>query len=593
MKRKSAVSALERTNSSRKAQKSDSEPPGYEVNSEVEENEELSFMEGEEHFDFPATNGEEGENLIKISKFEPNDKNTVSLGSDVVYGMKKGETIVCRGQYKLSVLKGAIRLMGATIHAHPERYHIHALPSHSLPVIECIQVENLDLVEETVIPGTEHLFDEYRAIVRLEPVNCGIESVAEVAPVFKNLANLSAPMGTFELLTKGPETTRLFTPFKTWYDTAYKLLAAMDDSDKPPVMMVTGPKSSGKSTFSRFLNNFLNSKIDGVYYLELDPGQPEYCIPGTLSLSLTSFNFGLPYTHNPRDNKAVIKAHALGDLSPKDQPELYLSFANDLLRVYQTQLTIKPAPLIINTPGWARGLGLDLTVQIASDSQLSHVVYLGSHEGQDTMRQALSAVPSFFTPENALVQSWTSKYSSPDLRTLQTISYFHSLNFNKHLTEISPYSVSYVSSGVKGLHVQQDEGILPEDMDICFNGTIVHVVEVEENVHVETNESTDLPLLKSPQVALDPATSKCLGYAIVQSLDKENQQIRLLTPIDVSGLKKKTLILVRGRLQIPLWTLWNHKAAKTPSNAPYLSKSGTVGAGSTTQKVRRNIQRGN
>jgi polynucleotide 5'-hydroxyl-kinase GRC3/NOL9 len=592
MKRKSAVSALEGANSTRKAQKSDSDTPGYEANSDGEENGELSFVEGEEHFDVPATNEGEGENLVKISRFEPNDKNTVSMGSEVVYGMKKGETIVCRGQYKLSVLKGAIRLMGATIHAHPERYHVHALPSHSLPVIECIQVENLDLVEETVIPDTEHLFDEYRAIVRLEPASCGIESVAEVAPVFKNLANTSGT-GTFELLTKGPESTRLFTSFKTWYDTAYKLLAAMDDSDKPPVMMVTGPKSSGKSTFSRFLNNFLNSKIDGVYYLELDPGQPEYCIPGTLSLSFTSFNFGLPYTHHPRDNKTIIKAHALGDLSPKDQPGSYLSFANDLLRVYQTQLTTRPAPLIINTPGWARGLGLDLTVQIANDGQLSHVIYLGSQEGQDTMRQALSSVPSFFAPENALTQSWTSKYSSPDLRTLQTISYFHSLNFNQHLTEIPPYSASYVSSEIKGFHVQKDEGILPEDMDICFNGTVVHIVEVEENVYIETKESTDLPLLKTPQVALDPATSKCLGYAIVQSLDKDNQQIRLLTPIDVSGLKKKSLVLVRGRLQIPLWILWNHKMAKTQSDAPYLSKSGTVGAGSATQKVRRNIQRGN
>lgn len=593
MKRKSAVSALEGANSSRKAQKSDSETPSYEANSDGEDNVELSFVEGEEHFDVPAVNEEEAENLVKLSTFEPSEKNTVSIGSGVVYGMKKGETIVCRGQYRLSVLKGAIRLMGATIHAHPEHYQVHALPSHSLPVIECIQVENLDLIEETVIPGTEHLFDDYRAIIRLEGDYCGIESVAEVAPVFKNLANVSTDTGSFELLAKGPESTRLFTPFKTWYDTAYKVLASLDDSDKPPVLMVTGPKSSGKSSYCRFLNNFLNSKVDGIYYLELDPGQPEYCIPGTLSLVFTSFNFGLPYTRHPRNNKSIIKAHALGDLSPKDQPDSYIAFANDLLRVYRTQLTVKAAPLLINTPGWARGLGLDLTVQIAADAQLSHVVYLGSQEGQDMMRQALSSVPSFYAPENALMQSWTSKYHSPDLRTLQTISYFHSLNFNQHLTEIPPYAVSYASSGIKGLHVQQDEGILPQDMDICFNGTIVHIVEVEENVHIGTSESTDLPLLTSPQTALDPATSKCIGYAIVQSLDKGNHQIRLLTPIDVSGLNKKSLILVRGRLQIPLWTLWNHKSAKARPDAPYLSKSGTVGAGSATQKVRRNIQRGN
>lgn len=613
MKRKSAISAID------SASRSNEE-------AEIYNDQEDSIIEEEEHFYDDDANGDDDNNsetaLKEISTFRPSADNTVELEENhgVVFGLMKGQTIACQGQYKLSVLKGAINLLGGTIHANPKKYHVYALPTHSIPLIECIQVENLDIVEETVIPGTEHLFDKYRAILRFEPLYSGLESIGNVAPVFKNLCTVrsdatrlnTAYYNSFQTLIYGTESTMPFYPNKSWIEFGYKLLAFMDDSESSPITMVTGPKSSGKSSFCRVLNNFLNSKLlaesgesttGGIYYLELDPGQPEYGIPGTLSLHKTSYNFGLPYTHTSNEfSSTVVKAHSLGDVSPKDQPDVYLSFANDLFRVYKMETAAShQMPLIVNTPGWARGLGLDLSVQIATEIKPSHVVYLGTQEGYEMMRsvvdESLPSVALFTGLEiwrNQQIWHNVSKYSSPDLRTLQTLCYFHDQKFNRHLTEIPPYSVYYgTDSSIKGFYIQQNDGISPEDFALCFNGTVVHIVKVDDNVHIKS-DPFDLPRLNNPNDALLPETSQCLGYGIVQSIDTESERIQLLTPMNVSNLSSSSLILVRGRLQVPLWILWNHQGPQTQyKTSPYLSKTGSViGAGSEKRKVRRNIQRG-
>nr|VDD20117.1 unnamed protein product [Brassica rapa] len=55
---------------------------------------------------------------------------------------------------------------------------------------------------------------------------------------------------------------------------------------QPPVALVCGPKDSGKSTFSRNLVKVLLQRYKRVAYLDIDVGQPEFTLPGFLSLTV-------------------------------------------------------------------------------------------------------------------------------------------------------------------------------------------------------------------------------------------------------------------------------------------------------------------
>ncbi|ANB12430.1 Grc3p [Sugiyamaella lignohabitans] len=601
------------------------------------------------------------EDFITVSTFKQNSHNTVKLttGSEV-YGMVKGETLAFNGEYQLTIQKGAVRIMGAILHASKRSYHISSPcnGTHALPVIECVQVENLELVEQTTTDYNEQLIDSYRAVIKVESAPTGLRNVVNLAPNFKNLWGLSEGPNedsqtdleddkeeiplfeddevksistgsttpakpSFQIIYRAPASIALFKPFRSWYDMAAKTVALGFDND-PPKVLVLGPKSSGKSSFCRFLTNyFLASEINQCHYLELDPGQPEYCPPGTVSLHSPEFNFSPSFSHSNFRNS--IRAHTIGSTSPKDHPNVYLSYCRDLYRTYEKTQVKSQSPLIINTPGWTRGLGVDLLADITSIVQPNIIISLGPDDSQTEIRAVLSrrtdipvtsleSVLSYNSNAYLSAPSSAAKYSASELRVLQTLTYFHSasspihsLKFNStHLTETVPYSVPYGEESssnplaIQGIAITASEGINPEDVSLCVNGAVVAVISVD-------HETSPIPIQRTPdeslpyidpndlQSVLIPDTCKCLGYAVVQSIDVADNTIRLLTPIPPSVISqndRQKLVLLRGRLQLPLWELWNPSLDDASSPAPYLSKSGPGSApGSHRWRVRRNVLR--
>jgi len=58
-------------------------------------------------------------------------------------------------------------------------------------------------------------------------------------------------------------------------------------SSTPPVVLVCGPGSVGKSTFARYLLNLLlTTRCKKVAYLDTDVGQTEFTPPGLISLTV-------------------------------------------------------------------------------------------------------------------------------------------------------------------------------------------------------------------------------------------------------------------------------------------------------------------
>ena len=275
-----------------------------------------------------------------------------------------------------------------------------------------------------------------------------------------------------------------------------------------PAVMICGPKGSGKSTFCRILaNSLLNVNpdprssnrrgLDGIAFLDLDPGQPEYSPPGEISLlHLRSYNLGVPFTHpmlSPKEDNVLIRAHHIGHVSFKEDPSHYQRCAFDLLAQYKNMLSHYPSvPLIVNCSGWIQGSGSEVLVELIRHWPFTQVVYtstLGPFEVVETLQDSAHKARTQFSTLKTQPTQNTSR-NAADMRMMRTLSYFHldepegrELRWNSSpITQIPPLTVRYAGPkqdifGIMIYGEKQD----PEFIAGILEGSVVGLVAIEDD----------------------------------------------------------------------------------------------------------------
>lgn len=261
----------------------------------------------------------------------------------------------------------------------------------------------------------------------------------------------------------------------------------------------------------------------GVALLDLDPGQPEFSPPGEISLlHLRSCNFGPAYAHPvlPPGSR-LVRAHHVGVISPKEDPDHYLECVLDLVLQYRRMLANHSScPLIVNCSGWVLGSGLEVLVELIKKVRLTAVVYMsttGPAEVVDTLVQASGETR---TPFHTLSSQPTevATRTAADFRAMQNLSYFHldepeEENFRwnaRPLAEIPPLVVKY--AGVK--QVIFGVMILGEMLDLdclatVLDGSVVGVVAIEDDSALTLKERR--PWSGSAERILDDDVKDGLG----------------------------------------------------------------------------------
>lgn len=374
--------------------------------------------------------------------------------------------------------------------------------------------------------------------------------------------------------------------------------------------MLCGPKSSGKSTFGRILGNRLltgagqqtrNRKTPlSVVVLDLDPGQPEYTPAGTVALvEVREPNLGPSFTHIAAGEQhvSIIRCHSIASVSPASDPELYLECALDLYQRYQSKC--KGLPLIINTPGWVLGTGLDLLTELVSTIRPTEVIYMSEDGPKDTVEGLQTACKGAFTLLPSQQSEFTSR-TAAHLRSMQSLAYFHTVRNPSNklawnptpLSSSPPLTVSYrdKNRGVLGIvsyEYQPPADLLAE----TINGSVLCLVEAEDTKAFSrlTKESEGLlaaapgpdkmdvdhstadldgivsrtpegiPYIpNSDAQTLDPRYSQTLGMVLLRGIDTENGVLQILTPIPLERIEAAKaaghqLVLVHGKLDSPGW----------------------------------------
>ncbi|KAF7586949.1 Polynucleotide 5'-hydroxyl-kinase grc3 [Aspergillus hancockii] len=583
-----------------------------------------------------------------LSKIRLNKNNIVySDEHTLCVRIKEKMSLVLLGHYDLWVKRGVVSVMGAKLHPSPKLYRIYAPATHSLPVIKC--VSGVDGAAE----------------VEVKSCHSGIYRLRDLSPLYQRIWNgKNTSADNFTLKNAPSSAKRTFSVLYTSADDSFKrhlrplhlekqwssVIKMLSQRGGRLKALICGPKASGKSTFSRYLSNHLLSpapqtetnycSTDGVAFLDLDPGQPEFSPMGQVYLAhLQSPVFGPPFSHPSLDSSqegTIIRAHHIGATSPKEDPDHYVLAAMDLMDRYRALLASYPqCPLIVNYPGWIFGLGLEVATWLVRSLGLSDVVYMSEKGPSEVVVPLRQAAQEAMIPLTTLPSQPTDfvSRSSAQLRSMQMQSYFHMtrptelgnpLWLEKPISRTKPFHVHYAGpkQGIKGIMVMGSE-INPDLLHEVLGGAIVAVVAVESpkailgqndgpgltnshpvgsnqtdtgmgdepedtdiimddsagrpmqgialqdpiNPFIEANVSRtpteDLPYLfvgSGSNNPLDPKASRCLGLALVRSIDTSSQQLELVTPIAGSAIRDALqqghgIILVRGQLDNPNWAI--------------------------------------
>lgn len=367
--------------------------------------------------------------------------------------------------------------------------------------------------------------------------------------------------------------------------------------------MVSGPKGSGKSTICKWLiNTFLTASkaaaATSCFWLDLDPGQPEYSAPGQMSLvQIRAPVLGPNYTHpsgHVSSSYRTIRSHTLAANSPRDDVIHFLACAMNLRDEYFRMLEdFTGAPLILNCSGWVLGSAVSAMMELVQQFPLTDVVLMDPME-RETVASIQATLPMakvlMIPPRHKPSQSRT----SAELRAMHAMSYFHALTphkglsawTDKTLSEVQPWHVKYngQDAGISSI-MSYGEAVNPDFLAAIIDGMMVAICEAEsdeayatlqyrpphvpsasaaamgENMMERIGRTPEgLPYLRADNSGLiqplDPRYSSCKGLAIVRGIDVVNQELQLITPMSVKEIKAldpaKT-VLVRGKFDSPDW----------------------------------------
>ncbi|XP_059640011.1 polynucleotide 5'-hydroxyl-kinase NOL9-like isoform X2 [Cornus florida] len=348
-----------------------------------------------------------------------------------------------------------------------------------------------------------------------------------------------------------------------WSDAAETIAIGDSITSPPPVTLICGPKNSGKTTFSRHLVNILLQRYKKVAYLETDVGQTLFTPPGCLSLTTIdkiTTDLKIACLKTPE------RCFFFGDISSKRDPTTYLKSIFSLYDYYWNKYCMfnkreNPGntglPLVINTPGWVKGIGYDILVDMLKYIAPTHVVKIcisaesknlptgpfWLDEGDDT---AVNLIEVNSARQDSLKRSILKSNNARDLRDQRILDYFKQcfptdLNviFIKDLANAlashPPYEISISSVKIKHLHCQ----VPTAETFYSLNATIVGLA-------VSSADYEHLP--------------SCVGLGIVRGIDTSKQLLYIITPVPQNILEKVDLLL-QGFIQIPTCLLQEEKFA--------------------------------
>ncbi|XP_029012142.1 polynucleotide 5'-hydroxyl-kinase NOL9 [Betta splendens] len=516
------------------------------------------------------------------------------LHNHAVLVMQKDQSLCFRGKCFLTCLYGRVEVMGFTIEEGQQSYPLFSPASHCPLTITALgnseytrddRTEARTILQKYLSAASRKKLVKRvmsnSSIILIEPMETPL---TRFLSSFTNLKTLFSPP-TSEVISAILDTplnglgiiplVNAIEGLKTsisYRDVLNAVVSACrGDMDGCAVILVCGTKNVGKSTFIRTLINTLLNHTTSVDYLEGDLGQTEFTPAGCLSLSTVREPLlGPPFTHQCTPEHMIY----YGQSSCESDPDRYLE---SLKSLWHRHSQSRETPVIINTMGWVKGLGLQLLVDMIRFFPVSHVVQLG-HSGST---QCPTLTPDFLRtargfqthpPSQSALNEFSDAHSprrsythlivqsdfkgvasqgkakhqrSNEQRELSLLAYLSQLQSPdigpvRPLHSLTPYQVPHTAVALGVIHCD----VAPSHTLFAANASLVGLCCIAEKV-----SSRGGPVLLS-QAPICP----CVGFGVLRGIDMARGLYFLLTPVDPSILRKVNCLLL-GAISLPFCVL--------------------------------------
>lgn len=350
---------------------------------------------------------------------------------------------------------------------------------------------------------------------------------------------------------------------------------------------------------------------------------------------------GPPFTHPTIPNFA----HYIGASTPRSSPSHYLASIHALVQSYRLDIRtpvdgiydadddkiMDTIPLVVNTMGWAKGLGADLTrkiIDIVEPTDIFEITVPAFEQGwsipgSEQPPMLMERNIKMHTLEAISPSLLSAKYSPADYRSLSILSYLHAVfptSVPREFEQVTattwdttiplcahpPYEVDWSHAFDKVILIGAGaEDVAPPEIDDVLNGALVGLVSCEPGT-LDMPSDAEIPPSTNPasssipytqgSLAPSPSNSMCHGLALIRSISSDSSHMHILTPIPPRVLEK-TRVLVKGELELPVWGMLDFTtdngdvAGLEKSKVPYLQWGKGEGLGGERRRIRRNLMR--
>ncbi|AEY97873.1 FAFR189Cp [Eremothecium gossypii FDAG1] len=564
--------------------------------------------------------GAEGANLY-VAREGANYFNDAA-NKAVVLCLHSYEQLAISGVFKLQVMKGGITYNSIHYNCGLHTYDFWHPLSESIPPIAASFAADWEEHSYGLSPWLPaDIKEEYECILRISEGS----NIGDVGRLMAELGQLwTRHTGcTFSIL-RPEDYARPLILNKDWDNLQAELMIHHMNSEHDMRVMCIGGKNSGKSTLLRLLlQKFLHGnksttkatgvshETDVVNYLDMDPGQPEYSAPDSISWSkLTSETLSLGQ-HLAQGHREMIQTTYIGSSTPQTWPEMYLTAMEHIIHKWEMEGQMNTA--LLNLPGWIKGFGITIINKAMELFKPTHIIFL-THGGKLISKELV--VPNMFEtmqkgqykPMIYNLQAFTQhnipglpaqdpRYHAANIRSFRLLAHLHRLSEQSYypgpLLSSPPLQVSFGSQGIMAFRFLQDpsSGYHQDDISAALQGCVVCLY------HSKMPPDIDMcgvfPMLKH---SADYTSMDFVTLALIHSIDVERKFMNIYIPGHVSGRVhslKNNFVLVRGATDLPLCELYPQKLLSSSyrnREIPYVSFSKRKKY-EYVWKIRKNVRR--
>lgn len=522
--------------------------------------------------------------------------------TEVIICLEKNQHLLICGQFNLQIIKGGITYNNVHYNSGYKNWEFwHPACNAISPIVSSFYAgweSKLFLNREYQHFTTQ--FESYDCVLKISN-GCNITELSSLLPELRDMwgpLNISLLPGiarkqlTFNIISKISDSVRILDISTEWSTVIDEMRIFHANSSQDMRVMVIGGKNSGKSTLMRLLvQNFLHSNNDlsyeAIHYLDIDPGQPEYSPPESISWNKVdpkSMSLG---QHLCQGRFTTIKQHFIGSSSPQDWPETYSNAVESLLKEWQTENFMGTS--FLNIPGWIKGFGVKIINHALDHFKPTHIIFL-SYNGLPFSSE-IKVPDAFSTTQRSTykpiilqlhspavgkhISHALQRFNAAKIRQFKITAYLHKKydrNFVINpLVMQKPQLTSIGNRGIVGFEFLQysNSSLYHDDIKLSLDGTVVALHRADSTPDVLFKGI--FPVMKN----YSKINTEFVGLALIHSIDLEQSLIYMYIPENLFRALRETenkWVLVRGKTETPICELYpNNGIFKSEVDIPYVS----------------------